>query len=65
MYQVNGFKDIRDARKFKKEHGGIILYHMVSIKTGKPTQIAKEYDLAIRATGLDPKANPYIVERRI
>lgn len=65
MYQVNGFKTKQEAKDFKKENGGIILYHMVSIKTGKPTQIAREYDIAIAATGIDPKKYPYIVERRI
>ena len=64
MWRVDGFKTIEEAKAFKKENGGIVLWRKLT-PTGRKSNICKEYELAMRATGLDMEKLPYIVERRI
>ena len=65
MYQVNGFKTKEEAKAFQREYGGIVLWAEYTPKRHKLTRIGYEYDIAMKATGIDRKKYPFIVERRI
>lgn len=64
MYSVKGFKTRQEAEQEKRKNGGVVLWDKLT-PTGRVSNIAHEYRIATRATGIDPEKYPYVVERRI
>lgn len=63
MWRIDGFKTKEEAQAFKKKEGGIVLWDERT-PTGRETARAKDYRIAMQATGLDREAFPFVVERR-
>ena len=65
MWFVKGFMSKAEAVAYQKEKGGEVLWDEWSQKRATHTARGKEYLLAVRAAGLAPEYNRYIVQRRI
>ena len=65
MWRVDGFKTMEEARAYRKEHGGMILWEKRTPKKNALTDTGREYLLAAQAVGLDTVKYPYCVERRV
>ena len=65
MWRVDGFKTKAEAQKFRDEHGGLVLFEEYTPKRHLPTARCKDWQIATRATGIDVKKYPFVVERRI
>ena len=65
MWRVDGFATKDEAKRFSREHGGIVLYEEYTPKRHLPTARCKDWLIATRATGIDTKKYPFVVERRI
>lgn len=65
MWRVDGFKTKEDANAFAKQNGGMVLWYKLTPKKGQETDMAKDYRIATRATGIDCDEYPYIVERYV
>lgn len=65
MWRVDGFKTKEEAKQFCKKNGGIVLWEEYTPKRHAPTARCKDWQIATRATGIDTKKYPFVVERRI
>ena len=61
MTRFQGFETKEEARKFQREHGGLLTYEKRT-KTGKPTGVGLDYYYAVEYGGLDSKKYPYAVQ---
>lgn len=65
MWYVQGFKTKEEAQEFRKKRGGLVLWEEYTPKLHKPTTRCKDWIIATRATGIDTKEFPFVVEYRI
>lgn len=65
MVQFKGFKTKEEAKRFQKEHGGLLTWDKRTPKTNKPTGVGWDYGYAVNLGGLDPKKYPYCVQWNI
>lgn len=63
MVQFKGFETEEQAKKFKKEHGGMITTPYK--KNGAKHPSYDEYMFAVHCGGLDQKKYPYCVQWNI
>ena len=65
MTQFKGFATLEEAKKFQKEHGGLLCYDKRTPKTNKPTGVGVDYGYAVHLGGLDAEKYPYCVQWNI
>lgn len=63
MTQFKGFETEEQAKKFKKEHGGMLCTKYT--KTGRKSASYEDYMFAVRLGGLDENKYPYCVQWNI
>ena len=61
MVQFKGFKTKEDAKRFMKEHGGMLTTRELTPSGRKPSSY-KDYMFAVNLGGLDQKKYPYCVQ---
>lgn len=61
MTQFQGFETKEEAKKFVKEHGGLLTTRVLTPKGRKPATY-KDYMLAVAFGGLNSEKYPYCVQ---
>ena len=61
MVNFQGFETLEQAKKFTKEHGGL-LTTCVPTKSGRKPKTYKDYMLAVCFGGLNQEKYPYCVQ---
>lgn len=63
MVQFQGFKTKEEAKKFQKEHGGMLTY--ARTESGRKSSTYTDYMFAVKLGGLNEEKYPYCVQWNI